>query len=389
MLFPVIESSFLERPGINAILLRNTFGVPPEHPIIKCLTDLEIESSYLRKNGEEILNISNDLDKSAREKVENAIRILQAASLVLFPLFLVVGIGTLFAISQNVVSRLKMLTQAVQKAGKGDFSSLEVPERHDEVGLLVTAFNLMKRDLMNHDLELTKKNNELHQARKLASIGTLASGVAHELNNPLNNIYISAQILERETRETSAPVKEIVADIVGQTVRVKRIVGDLLEFARGKEPRCREVELNDLVRRSYKMVGTTLDTATIDFDLETDSGPILIEADPEQLERVFINLFTNAVDAMSGAGRLRVKIGKEGGAIRLTVSDSGRGMPAEALEKIFEPFYTTKDKGTGLGLAISFNIIKRHAGEVTAESEPGRGTTFSITLPVKRKCDGS
>lgn len=389
-LFPLVESSFLERPTVNAEFVQKTFGLAPNHSVVKSLTELEAESSTLRKNGEEILNISNDLDKAAREKVENAILILQGASLVLFPLFLVVGIGTLFVISQNVVSRLKMLTYAVQKAGKGDFSSLEVPEKHDEVGILITAFNSMKKDLRNHDIELTKKNEELHQARKLASIGTLASGVAHELNNPLNNIYISAQILEKETKETSTPiVKEIVNDIVGQTVRVKRIVGDLLEFARGREPRYREIELSELVRGAYKLVGMTADTHEISFKLDSDPREIIVEGDPEQLERVFINLFTNAVDAMSGTGNLEVAIMKEEDFVRIRVSDSGKGMAPEELEKIFEPFYTTKDRGTGLGLAISFNILKKHGGEITAVSRPGQGTTFTIALPGKREHHGS
>jgi len=242
----------------------------------------------------------------------------------------------------------------------------------------------MKNDLMNRDIELSTKNEELHRARKLASIGTLASGVAHELNNPLNNIYLSAQILEKETRESSSPmVKEIVTDIVGQTIRVKGIVGDLLEFAKGREPRRKEIEMTELIRKAYRLVSMTEDTQRVNFTLETDPDGAAAYADPEQMERVFINLFNNAVDAMSGAGDLAVKVSKAGdGLIGITVSDTGKGMPADALAKVFEPFYTTKDKGTGLGLAITFNIIKRHGGKVSVESSEGGGTVFTIVLPA-------
>jgi two-component system NtrC family sensor kinase len=382
--FPLVESTFLEQPVVNAELLKKIFLLPPDARLIRGLSELDAEIIALRKNGEEILNAANDLDKSAREKVENSIGLVQAAVLVLFPLFLVVGIGTLFIISHSVVNRLKILTNAVEKAGKGDFSSLEVTEQRDEVGILMTAFNTMKNDLMNRDIELSRKNEELHRARKLASIGTLASGVAHELNNPLNNIYLSAQILEKETQESSTPmVKEIVGDIVGQTIRVKGIVGDLLEFAKGREPRQKEIELTELIRKAYRLVSLTEDTARVNFTLETDPDGVSAYADPEQLERVFINLFNNAVDAMSGAGDLAVRASKEGdGLVRITVSDTGKGMPAEALEKVFEPFYTTKDRGTGLGLAITFKIIKRHGGQIRVESREGRGAVFTILLPA-------
>jgi signal transduction histidine kinase len=386
LFFPLVESTFLERPVVNAELLKKIFLLSPDNKLIRYLAELDAETVALRKNGEEMLNLSNDLDKFARERVDNSISLLQAEVLILFPLFLVVGIGTLFMISQNVVSRLKILTGAVEKAGKGDFSSLEVPDKSDEVGILMTAFNQMKNDLLNRDIELAKRKDELHRARKLASIGTLASGVAHELNNPLNNIYLSAQILEKEARESSDPmIKEIVSDIVGQTIRVKGIVGDLLEFARGREPKLKKVELNDLIRKAYQLLGVTADAGKVKFVLESEPGGVLIDGDPEQLERVFINLFGNAADAMSGSGNLVVKVSKlEGGFIQIRISDTGRGMPPDALEKVFEPFYTTKDRGTGLGLAITFNIIKRHGGEIRAESEEGKGTVFTITLPVQR-----
>jgi two-component system NtrC family sensor kinase len=381
-LFPLIESTFLERPAAVSEVLGSVLRVGPDDPSREGLAGLDTEIKALRKNGEELLTMSKDLDKSARENVEHAISLLQTMTMVLLPLFFFISFGALFFIGQSVVKRLKILTAALEKTGKGDFKSLAVPEKGDEVGALITAFNKMKQDLVNRDEELRKKNEELHRSRKLASIGTLASGVAHELNNPLNNIYISAQILQREAKDSSSPlVREIVEDIVGQSARVKRIVGDLLEYARGREPQLKAIELNELVMNVYKHIGATADTRMVNFAMKSDSDHIVVRADPAQIERVFINLFTNAVEAMSGKGELTVSLNSTGTSVKILVTDSGQGMTAREMEKVFEPFFTTKDKGTGLGLAIVFNIIRKHHGEIAVESHKDRGTTFSITLP--------
>jgi signal transduction histidine kinase len=238
----------------------------------------------------------------------------------------------------------------------------------------------MEDRLADREAELERKNRELLQSRKLAAIGTLAAGVAHELNNPLNNIYLSTQVLARETSEACPQtMKDVMSDILSQTVRVKKIVGDLLEFARGREPQRRDVELSKLIREVFHRLGA--DTERIGFSLESDSDEVTLSADTQQLEQVFINLFTNAAEAMSGRGELRVRVTASEDAVTIRVNDTGRGIPRDAVEKIFEPFYTTKDRGTGLGLAIVFNIIKKHGGDITVVSEEGTGTTFTITLP--------
>jgi signal transduction histidine kinase len=382
--FPLIESTFLERPHQAAEFLEKVFLLPPNHRLVIGLRELYSDIQILRKDGEDILVISKDLDKVARENAEGVIHMSQIAILIFFPLFLVVGIGMLFVISNNVVNRLRLLIGFVEKTGKGDYSHIPVSSQKDEVGILIREFNDMENQLSQREEELDRKNKELLQSRKLAAIGTLASGVAHELNNPLNNIYISAQVLMKEAGDScSLTARETVNDILGQTLRVKRIVGDLLEFARGKEPQLRKVELNDLIMGAYKLVSTTIDTEDINFEMDTDPAGVIINADYEQMERVFINLFTNAVDAMNGKGNLSVRINREGESIKIKISDTGRGMSADAVEKIFEPFYTTKDKGTGLGLAIVFNITKKHNGEISVQSEEGKGTTFTITLPQR------
>ena len=383
--FQLIESTFLESPLVNTEILKKVFLLKAGNPAVKSLQKLDTLISALRKNGENILTISKALDQSAREKVERYISFLQTAALFLFPLFLFVGLGVSFVISHSIVKRLKILTGAIEKTGKGDFSSLTVPTEQDEVGVLINTFNKMESDLIIREEELTQKNEELLHSRKLASIGTFASGVAHELNNPLNNIYTTAQRLVKKTEDNCPPlIKKGLDDIFGQTMRVKRIVGDLLEFARGRDTKYREFELNGLLSGVYRRLSDTMNVENIKFALNTDPSHLNINADPEQIEQVFINLFTNALEAMSGGGDLTVSTESRNDHVIILVSDTGNGIPQDSIEKIYEPFFTTKDKGTGLGLAIVFNIIQKHNGTIRIESEEDRGTVFTIRLP-KRK----
>ncbi len=385
----MLESAFPERPLQVAEFLEKVFLLPSNHNLIVGLRDLYSDIQALRKDGEEIINISRELDRIARENAEGVIRTSQIAILLFFPLFLIIGIGLLFFITNNVVNRLNLLIDLVEKTGKGDYSHIPVSPERDEVGILIRKFNDMENQLSRREEELQKKNMELLQSRKLAAIGTLASGVAHELNNPLNNIYISAQVLMREIGNTpSISIKETVDDILSQTLRVKGIVADLLEFARGKEPRLKEVLLNDIIMGAYRLVSTTNNTEGINFVLHFQPSHITINVDPEQMERVFVNLFLNAIDAMNGKGNLDVNIREKRESVIIKITDTGRGIPKDALEKIFEPFYTTKDKGTGLGLAIVFNIIKKHNGKIKVESEVNIGTTFTIILPALKHGSG-
>jgi two-component system NtrC family sensor kinase len=382
----LVESTFLERPVQSADFLAKEFLLPRRHPLITGLHELNADIMSLRKTGEDILVLSKDLDKVAREKAETVIRVSQIAILIFFPLFFFVGIGMLFFITTNVVKRLMLLITVVEKTGKGSYPHLAVAAQRknadDEVGLLIDKFNDMEDQLALHEEELERKNKELMQTKKLAAIGTLASGVAHELNNPLNNIYLSAQVLAREAGGTcSAEAKEAMHDILGQSERVKRIVSELLEFARGKEPHFSDVDLRELVVDTYRHLGSSRNLENIRFSSNFDSPSIFLSADEGQLEQVFTNLFANAVDAMQLQGVLTVHARQETDATIITISDTGRGVPRESQDKIFEPFFTTKDKGTGLGLAIVYNIIKKHNGDIVVESEAGTGTTFTITLP--------
>ncbi len=380
--FPVMESTFLESPLVNANLIERLFRLGPDADVVRTLRAIDTEISALRKNGEEILSLSKELDRAAREKVDLTISISQTAMLILFPLFLLVGIAALFVIIRSTVRQLKILARAIEMTGKGTFSSLPVPAKLDEVGMLINAFNEMENGLITRDSEIARKNEELLQSRKLASLGTLASGVAHELNNPLNNIYLAAQILTKEIDTQTCPgiIKETVGDIYSQTLRVKRIVSDLLAFAREKPPELAAVNITDLIRDLLSQMNISGDLQNVRYTLETPDN-LLVLADRHMMEQVFINLFTNAVDAMDGKGEIHLKGNYEDRWVKIAIRDTGKGIPKDKIPRIFDPFFTTKDKGTGLGLAIVYSIIEKHKGKIEVASEDGKGSTFIISLP--------
>lgn len=374
----LVEANFLDKPLESQKFLQQSLGLTADRRFIVVLLELEAGIAALRRIGESILESTEAIDKDARARVDKSIAVSRTAIVVVFPLFILVGFGTLFYITGSVVQRLRLLTAVVRRAGTGQFAPLPVAAgagRSDEVETLIRTFNTMEEQLF-------AREKELLQSKKLAAIGTLAAGVAHELNNPLSNIYTTAQRLLKKSGDTG-PVflKRGLNDIFGETMRVKTIVSDLLGFARGREPNPRYVELRGLVAGAWAQLERVRDIGGVRLRLTLVPEEIVILVDPEQLEQVFLNLFANAVDAMAGTGELTVNADEEDATVWIRVSDTGSGMSRETVDKIFEPFFTTKGKGTGLGLAIVFNIVQKHGGSIQVTSAGGVGTTFIISLP--------
>ncbi len=381
LLLKLTASTFLDHPAYNVEVLKKT-PIHNENDIIESLISLESDIKFLRKNGENILLISKNMDKSARQKVEHIIRVSQQTAFILLPIAFFIGLGLILMISQNVVKRLKLLMEIVEKLGKGEYSPITIPSQHDEVSTLIKTFSQMRKDLKHRQRELKKKDQELMQSKKMASLGTLSSGVAHELNNPINNIYLAAQTLSQEMKdltfnESNDLIFDSIADIYSQTIRAKTIVAELLEFSREKKLTFSELEISTIIQRVYYELLPSIKLSEIDFCIQ---GKAMLYCDQKQMEQVFINLFINAIEAMSGIGLLRVDIreGKEN--IIIVVSDTGSGIANQEIDRIFDPFYTNKDKGIGLGLAIVYNIIQQHHGKIIVESELDRETSFIIRL---------
>jgi two-component system NtrC family sensor kinase len=297
--------------------------------------------------------------------------------------FLIAGATVLLAILVAIplawsISRpLTDLARATRKVSLGDRSVRVSANGRGELGMLAKSFNTMVETLQDTQERLVQKE-------KLASVGQLAAGVAHEINNPLGTVLLYADILHKETPKDDQQHREDLQMILREATRCKTIVNDLLNFSRQNDVLAQETDLNDLLQSmveeaSRKDLYRSMELAT---DFDPDLPPI--QADPLQLHQVFLNLMSNAAEAMPGGGRLtlRTRRGPVAGTVTVQVQDTGVGISEENMSKLFTPFFTTKPigKGTGLGLAIIYGIVKMHRGQISVQSQEGEGTTFTLTL---------
>lgn len=233
--------------------------------------------------------------------------------------------------------------------------------------------------------KLAESQAQLLQTEKIASLGRLAAGVAHEINNPLAGILIYAEILKRDLQENST-VQENIEVIINQTVRCQQIVTRLLEFSRQSLGQKTLFDLNEIINRCVDLLSNQSLFLNIEIlrDLDPDLPQII--GDPGQLQQVFANLLLNAADAMRGRGKIAIasRPASDGDGVILTIADTGPGIPLEIRDKIFEPFFTTKPpgKGTGLGLSIVYGVLQRHGGTIEVANGPEGGTIFTVELPL-------
>ncbi|HEX7255796.1 MAG TPA: ATP-binding protein [Gaiellaceae bacterium] len=244
------------------------------------------------------------------------------------------------------------------------------------------------QEIERREQELRDKQEQLVQAGKLATLGELTTGVAHELNNPLNNIGLYIGNVIDRARMSDLDDERVVADLekaMAQVRKATEIISHLRTFGRAAPMAFELADLHEVIERALSLVQEQLKQRGIEvvFDLCEDDVSVL--SNPIQLEQVFINLLTNARDALEGAEVREIRIASESDedTVRITFSDSGPGIPPELESRVFDPFFTTKEvgSGTGLGLSITYSIVKEHGGEISVSSEPGYGATFTIALP--------
>lgn len=295
-------------------------------------------------------------------------------------------------ISRSILIPVKKLVSASKELASGNLEIKVEKTSNDEIGDLAVNFNSMALALKERDemlKELTRK--KFMESERLALVGQLAANIAHELNNPLQGIVTySHLLLEKDTCDE--PSKQSIQKIVIQANRCRDIIRGLLDFSRQRKPDKTLTNINSLLQESVSLVENQALFLNIQLSLELDNDLPMVIVDPSQLVRVFINLIVNAAEAMDGNGRLTIKSRRdtEQNCIEVEVTDTGMGIPEENVEKIFDPFFTTKDTGhgVGLGLAISYGIIKEHKGTISVESEVGKGTTFTIRLPIVTTMNG-
>ena len=239
------------------------------------------------------------------------------------------------------------------------------------------ALLIMLRDIS----ERKRLQEQLRKTERIAELGTLASGMAHEIGTPMNVILGRAEyLLDRVTEE---PMRKGLQTIITQVERITRVMNQLLSFARRKAPQRVALDLRTVVEDGLEMFQERLSRGQIQVVTRFAEGCPMVQADGDQMSQVFINLVMNALHAMSDGGILRVGLATEGQMVKLTVADSGHGIPKDVVKNIFDPFFTTKEfgKGTGLGLTVVKGIIEEHQGSIAVESAEGKGTTFTILIP--------
>ncbi len=269
------------------------------------------------------------------------------------------------------------LAIATETVTQGDWTVRVPANGRGEMGVLARSFNTMVERL-----QVTQER--LVQKEKLASVGQLAAGVAHEINNPLGTVLLYADILLKETPADNGQQREDLKMIVREATRCKAIVNDLLNFSRQNEVLAQETDLNDLLREMAEEMRHKDLYQQIEMVVDLEPDLPLIQADPLQLRQVFLNLMSNAAEAMPAGGRLilRTRKGSAAGFVTIQVQDTGVGISEGNMKKLFTPFFTTKPigKGTGLGLAIIYGIVKMHMGQISVQSQVGEGTTFTVML---------
>ncbi len=341
----------------------------------------------LRDLGHKLTTLSETLLKKERENVNEIIHhniIMLIASLGGILLIQLVLWQYFF---RFIVQEISIMERMISMVSEGRIHEVAVKSisPHNEIETAIKAISDMAKELERREVELL-------QTGKLASLGILISGVAHELGNPLNNISLIAQtylslydLLGDEEKKT------YMGDVYVQSERIKKIVENLLDFSRQKKQELQEHQMGDIVARSIGLVGNQLKISKVKHHLAIQDNLPPVEVDASQIEQVLINLFINAIQAMPEGGDLFVEVYQDPDPdwVDVKVRDTGTGIKPEVLPNIFDPFFTTKStRGTGLGLSMSYGIVRQHRGEIAVESEEGKGTTFIVKLPAKNPYKG-
>ncbi len=294
--------------------------------------------------------------------------------------------GALLVVLTYTVQRpMVELQQKIAELGGGDLTvSVSFSHRNDEIGDLGRNFNQMVKQLREsrEEIELLHRT-QMSRAEHLATLGEMATGLAHEIRNPLAGIAGVIEIIGRDLPQTS-PARAVVKDVRQEIARINHIVTDLLQTARPHPPQVRKSDLNTTVEHAVMLGRQQALAKSVDITLHKEPSLPEVEHDSDQIHQVMLNLLLNAIQAIDKNGQIAVTIKGHGHEAVIEVFDNGRGIPPQELPHIFRPFYTTKGDGTGLGLSLARRIVEDHQGRIDVTSTLGVGTTFAVVLPIER-----
>ncbi len=342
------------------------------------LLDLEL----IREKGKALVDFAQYLIKVKRQRINQVLSrslIISFASLAAFVILVAV---VFHLVNRGILRPLSLVERATEEVAKDTFTPIVYHlEKGDEISRLIGAFNKMAE-------ELELRQEQLLQSRKLASIGTFTSGIAHELNNPLNNISLTAETLQIVCENMANPeVNELIQDILIQADRASQVVKNLLEFSRTEKPFLRNLDVSEVIDRTLKLIKNQIMITGIELENDIPDNLPQIKGKRQDLEQVMLNIIANGIQAMPNGGKLTIRVGMgPDGYVRTDISDTGNGIKPSDLQHIFDPFFTTKEvgRGTGLGLSLVYAIVRNHGGYIEVKSELQKGTTFSIFLPIAK-----
>ena len=319
--------------------------------------------------------------------------------LLLSALAAVVGL-VITILAQRPLGRIRSLTDMANAVGRGDLTRKVQLPGGDELSTLAEELNRMANSLQERDQHLAQQRQELERAYKelqdgsdqllrserLAAIGRLAAQITHEIRNPLNSMGLNLELLEDDIPTMPDPerreeAQRLVHAVHEELRRLTEITDEYLRFARLPPPQLESADLNTILADLVEFVEGELAAASVDIGVSLDEAAPQIDVDRSQLRQAFLNIFRNSMESMAGGGSLSVSTRPMRGGVQVQIVDSGPGIDQETLERIFDPFFSTKAEGTGLGLPLTQQIIAGHGGEIRCESEPGEGTRFVIDLP--------
>jgi len=364
--------------------------------------DCSSASCHVHPSSQKILGVLDviiSLDDFSRRIATGTMRLIGLSVVSILTICLLIAVMARFLIVRPV----KLLLEGTEHVAKGNFEHMIPVRSRDELGALSLAFNRMTRELGSHEadlkrwvvtledkvkertVELERTRMQLVQQEKMASLGRLSAGVAHEINNPLTSILVFSSILRDKLNPDHVDYKK-VSTIVNETIRCREIVERLLEFSRQDKPKKVNQNINEIVEKAVGLLRNQAIFQNVRVQLRLGRNLPQISIDPNQIQQVFFNILINAADAMRGGGDLFIRTYSgplaEGKYVVCEFEDTGEGIPAENLPRLFDPFFSTKAKGTGLGLSICYSILQRHDGKIEVQSRRGKGSTFTVKLPT-------
>jgi len=333
----------------------------------------------LRNLGKSLTEAADDIRRQKRERAHKALKQTHIMPVAFLSIFLLLMAFVIKLISQGVLRPLGMVAAGTARVGRGDFSPIATgAEQMSEIADFIRAFNRM-----SHELAVNQEH--LLQARKMAALGTFTAGIAHELNNPINNVLLSAEGLREDYKEAiDDDGQEMIDDIMQQAERASDIVRNLLDFSRTGHPASDGLCPAKVVGSTLNLLKNQVLLAGVVLQADVPESLPDVCGDLRSLQQVFMNLLLNAIQATPRGGAVSISARKaDADMVAFDIRDSGPGIPQSIQEHIFEPFFSTKEvgKGTGLGLAVTYALVHRYEGQISVQSEEGQGAVFTVLLP--------